>query len=33
MWYAKSDMCVIMAEDKLLYNELLMSRFYVLYNA
>lgn len=30
--YMQSDMCVIMAEDKLLYNELLMTDF-MLYNA
>lgn len=28
----QSDMCVIMAEDKLLYTELLMTNF-MLYNA
>ena len=28
--YMQSDMCVIMAEDKLLYNELLMTDFYAL---
>lgn len=30
--YMQSDMCVIMAEDKLLNNELLMTDF-MLYNA